>query len=583
MSRSRKTIDLWLKTLIGVIGVSALLLLYSYYSMTQAMNAFISVAENRYQSYLLADELRQSSDDLTRLARTYVVTADPEYERQYMQVLDIRNGKAPRPRNYERIYWDFVAAGDTKPREDTSAVALTDLMKAAGFTPEEFAKLQEAQANSNDLVQTEVKAMSAVKGLFADSTGNYVVKGEPDLALARDLLHSKDYHRYKARIMKPVDDFFVLLNARTEAAVNDSFHAMTAAKQLFIGVLAGLLAAIAALIFVNSLRLKALLGASPTELDQVVTALSQGNLAIRFPAYGSGSVMENLHTMNTTLKAMIEKSLRTSRSLLGSIEQISNSVSSASQRSRQQSEMSEMMATAVHEMAATVQEIAGSANQAAKASQRALTEVQSAGNAVNESSRRIESMASDISHASDAVGQLASQVASIDQVLAVIRSISEQTNLLALNAAIEAARAGEMGRGFAVVADEVRTLAGRTQGSTDEIQQMIAGLKKGAEDAVASMQTGQSATDNGVQEALKTRQSLKVIAEQIEAISDMNRQAATATEEQSITTDDISHNITNVADLAKAARSDLQSCVESCQSLRQLSEELAQEMSAFRL
>ncbi|OEC38078.1 hypothetical protein A7D27_23320 [Pseudomonas sp. 1D4] len=583
MSRSRKTIDLWLKTLIGVIGVSALLLLYSYYSMTQAMNAFISVAENRYQSYLLADELRQSSDDLTRLARTYVVTADPEYERQYMQVLDIRNGKAPRPRNYERIYWDFVAAGDTKPREDTSAVALTDLMKAAGFTPEEFAKLQEAQANSNDLVQTEVKAMSAVKGLFADSAGNYVVKGEPDLALARDLLHSKDYHRYKARIMKPVDDFFVLLNARTEAAVNDSFHAMTAAKQLFIGVLAGLLAAIAALIFVNSLRLKALLGASPTELDQVVTALSQGNLAIRFPAYGSGSVMENLHTMNTTLKAMIEKSLRTSRSLLGSIEQISNSVSSASQRSRQQSEMSEMMATAVHEMAATVQEIAGSANQAAKASQRALTEVQSAGNAVNESSRRIESMASDISHASDAVGQLASQVASIDQVLAVIRSISEQTNLLALNAAIEAARAGEMGRGFAVVADEVRTLAGRTQGSTDEIQQMIAGLKKGAEDAVASMQTGQSATDNGVQEALKTRQSLKVIAEQIEAISDMNRQAATATEEQSITTDDISHNITNVADLAKAARSDLQNCVESCQSLRQLSEELAQEMSAFRL
>ncbi|WP_371914831.1 methyl-accepting chemotaxis protein [Pseudomonas sp. 1D4] len=234
-------------------------------------------------------------------------------------------------------------------------------------------------------------------------------------------------------------------------------------------------------------------------------------------------------------------------------------------------------------MAATVQEIAGSANQAAKASQRALTEVQSAGNAVNESSRRIESMASDISHASDAVGQLASQVASIDQVLAVIRSISEQTNLLALNAAIEAARAGEMGRGFAVVADEVRTLAGRTQGSTDEIQQMIAGLKKGAEDAVASMQTGQSATDNGVQEALKTRQSLKVIAEQIEAISDMNRQAATATEEQSITTDDISHNITNVADLAKAARSDLQNCVESCQSLRQLSEELAQEMSAFRL
>ena len=58
----------------------------------------------RYESYLLADELRQSSDDLTRLARTYVVTGDPRYEDQYMTILDIRNGKKPRPQAYHRIY-----------------------------------------------------------------------------------------------------------------------------------------------------------------------------------------------------------------------------------------------------------------------------------------------------------------------------------------------------------------------------------------------------------------------------------------------------------------------------------------------
>jgi CHASE3 domain sensor protein len=54
-----------------------------------------------FQSYLLADELRQSSDDLTRLARSYVATGNEEYEREYWAVLDIRNGKSPRPVAYK--------------------------------------------------------------------------------------------------------------------------------------------------------------------------------------------------------------------------------------------------------------------------------------------------------------------------------------------------------------------------------------------------------------------------------------------------------------------------------------------------
>ncbi len=124
------------------------------------------VTETRFQSYLLADELRQSSDDLTRLARTYVVTGDASYEQQYMDILDIRNGKKPRPAHYERIYWDFVAAGMPVPASTGPSVPLAELMRKAGFSEQEFAKLQEAQANSDGLVKTEVIAMNAVKGLF---------------------------------------------------------------------------------------------------------------------------------------------------------------------------------------------------------------------------------------------------------------------------------------------------------------------------------------------------------------------------------------------------------------------------------
>ena len=100
--------------------------------------------ESRYRSYLLADELRQSSDDLTRLARTYVMSGDARWEQQYFEVLDIRNGKKPRPAQYQKIYWDFRGAGIDPARGSEAAVPLAELMKQAGFTEAEFAKLAEA-------------------------------------------------------------------------------------------------------------------------------------------------------------------------------------------------------------------------------------------------------------------------------------------------------------------------------------------------------------------------------------------------------------------------------------------------------
>ncbi|MFC5696971.1 methyl-accepting chemotaxis protein [Pseudomonas sp. GCM10022186] len=242
-----------------------------------------------------------------------------------------------------------------------------------------------------------------------------------------------------------------------------------------------------------------------------------------------------------------------------------------------------MVATAVHEMGLTVQEIARNAGAAAQASQHARDESLQARQVVGESVGHIEKMSSEIGVAASAVSELASQVASIDQVLAVIRGISEQTNLLALNAAIEAARAGEMGRGFAVVADEVRTLASRTQASTDEIQQMIQRLKHGAETAVQSMQAGQAATGTGVEASQRTGTSLGAITDQVERISDMNHQVAAATEEQSSVTEEINRNVQGIADLAHATASEVRDCREECRTLSRLAGDLAQQVGRFRL
>src|ERR1700739_4737546 len=134
--------------LLAVTALLAGLMLWALVALAHAERRAADASSARFQSYLLADELRQSSDDLTRLARTYVVTADPKFEQQYLDILDIRNGKKPRPQHYERIYWDFVAAGEPKPSPDGETIALSELMKRAGFTDAAFAKLHEAQANS---------------------------------------------------------------------------------------------------------------------------------------------------------------------------------------------------------------------------------------------------------------------------------------------------------------------------------------------------------------------------------------------------------------------------------------------------
>jgi methyl-accepting chemotaxis protein len=296
-----------------------------------------------------------------------------------------------------------------------------------------------------------------------------------------------------------------------------------------------------------------------------------------------GDLARGFNRFLDSQRDMIGEVLTTSERLRTAVGQVARVVENTAERSGRQQEMTDMVATAVHEMGLTVQEIAQNAGNAAVASQTARDEAMQAREVVGGSIRHIETMSEEIGVAASAVGELAHQVASIDQVLAVIRGISEQTNLLALNAAIEAARAGEMGRGFAVVADEVRTLARRTQTSTDEIQQMIGSLKQGAENAVSSMHSGQAATGTGVESSQRTGASLTAITGQVERISDMNHQVATATEEQSAVTEEINRNVQGISDLARATAGEVRACRDDCQTLQRLADDLARQMGGFRL
>jgi len=201
------------------------------------------------------------------------------------------------------------------------------------------------------------------------------------------------------------------------------------------------------------------------------------------------------------------------------------------------------VATAMHEMTATVQEVAGNIGLTADSAREAREETEAGAGVVAQAKEQIRLLADQIEASSQTIAEVEQHSEAINAVLEVIRGVAEQTNLLALNAAIEAARAGEQGRGFAVVADEVRTLAGRTQESTEEINEMIEKLQACSRRAVAVMARSREQSGQAVAFADQSATALAGIADKVRHITDMSHQIASAAEEQRAVSEEINRNI----------------------------------------
>ncbi|MCQ4302628.1 methyl-accepting chemotaxis protein [Pseudomonas stutzeri] len=242
----------------------------------------------------------------------------------------------------------------------------------------------------------------------------------------------------------------------------------------------------------------------------------------------------------------------------------------------------DQVTTAATEMSAAVHEVALNAQNASDAARAAETQSRQGASVVSSTIQSIRQLAGEVEGASQTIGALAEETASIGAVLEVIRGIAEQTNLLALNAAIEAARAGEQGRGFAVVADEVRALAARTQDSTKDIQARIERLQSGVGKAVQAMQTGSDKARDSVERASGVDQVLAETSVSVQRINDMAAQIATACEEQSCVTEEIARNITDIRDLSNEAATYSSQSMLASQKLSGLSKTLAELVGRFR-
>ncbi|MCL6417372.1 methyl-accepting chemotaxis protein [Aestuariirhabdus sp. Z084] len=227
----------------------------------------------------------------------------------------------------------------------------------------------------------------------------------------------------------------------------------------------------------------------------------------------------------------------------------------------------DQVSTAMSEMSATVNEVAKNAEVTAVSAQEAYSNVLVGQELVGKTKSIVGELSGRVDEASQVIQRLETDSVKISSIVDVITSIAEQTNLLALNAAIEAARAGEQGRGFSVVADEVRSLAGKTQTSTGEIIQMISSLQENGRAAVNVIEESKQTAEQSLEEAIKAETSLETIQENVNVITEMSAQIATAAEQQSAVSEEISRNIVNIG-------SNASDTLEGCQSINRSNKEL---------
>ena len=241
------------------------------------------------------------------------------------------------------------------------------------------------------------------------------------------------------------------------------------------------------------------------------------------------------------------------------------------------------VATASEEMSATSGDIAQNCQMAADGADRANQAAEHGAEVVAKSISVMHRIAERVQSSAKTVESLGKRSDEIGAIVGTIEDIADQTNLLALNAAIEAARAGEQGRGFAVVADEVRALAERTTKATREIGLMIKAIQQETQTAVAAMEEGVSEVEHGTDEATRSGEALRNIQDEINALHLQVQQIATAAEEQTATTSEISSNIHSITEVAQSTVEGARKTSLAADHLSRLSAELERLVGQFKL
>jgi len=321
-------------------------------------------------------------------------------------------------------------------------------------------------------------------------------------------------------------------------------------------------------------------------LVQIADEIAQGNLNVEIESQGkdeTAQLMRSMQNMVANLKETIGALSNASLEIASAAGELHRTSGDLVSGAGEVAAQSGSVAIAGEEMAATSSEIAHSCHITAQNADQANDAALEGAKVVKGSIVVMETIAERVKSAAQRVESLGGRSEQIGQIIGTIEDIADQTNLLALNAAIEAARAGEQGRGFAVVADEVRALAERTTKATREIGEMIKSIQSETRSAVSAMDEGVREVEKGTGEVAKSGDALETILVQIGAVTQQANQIATAVEEQTATTGEISRNMLRITEVVEHSAQSAQQTDRAASRLTTLADELRRNVTKFRL
>lgn len=322
-------------------------------------------------------------------------------------------------------------------------------------------------------------------------------------------------------------------------------------------------------------------------ISKSLTAVSEGNLTVvieQSPRNDEiaeiqkaiANTINNLHQLISKISPLVSEVNNSSDLLTQTIQTNQKNIAL-------QKDNIEQVSHATQGVESAVSSISQNSSQVMSHSHETNDELGKGSRIIHQTIDSIKKIASQVERSSSVINNLSEETESIVGILDVIKGIAEQTNLLALNAAIEAARAGEQGRGFAVVADEVRTLAGKTQESTLEIEEMIDKLRNGASSAVKEMENSRREVKSCVELSTQTEASLGIITPKVEEIKNSNIQINSSISEQKTAIEGITQNIITISNLSESNVESNSEAVNISNRLKEFSNQLEAMIDQFKV